>query len=57
MHCSACEKLIAMAAEDVQGAKVLSVSSKTGAVRVSATDDRTLAAIKKAIMAEGYGVH
>ena len=56
MHCASCEKVISMTLEDVPGAAVLSANSKTGAVRVSAKDEQTLAAIKKAIAAEGYKV-
>ncbi len=56
MHCASCEKVISMALEDVPGAKVISANSKTGVVKVSAADDKTLAAVKKAIAAEGYKV-
>ncbi len=45
-----------MAVEDVPGVKVLSVNSKTGITRISAPDDKALAAAKKAITAEGYKV-
>lgn len=56
MHCASCEKVIAMALEDVPGAKVLSASHKTGAVRLAVPDEKTLAAARKAIVAEGYKV-
>ncbi|MFH1095462.1 MAG: cation transporter [Candidatus Micrarchaeota archaeon] len=56
MHCASCENLIRMAAEDIPGAKVLSISHKGGEAKVAVPDRATYEALLKAIRAEGYKV-
>lgn len=56
MHCNSCEKVIGMAIEDVKGAKLISVNSKTGDLKVDTKDASTLDAVKAAIVKEGYKV-
>lgn len=56
MHCTSCEKMIAMAVGDVEGAKVVAISHKTGEATISCKDEKTLSSAKKAIETEGYKI-
>ena len=56
MHCSSCEKMVAMALEDVEGVKLLSISSNKGEAKLQVENDAALALAKKAIEAEGYKI-
>ncbi len=54
MHCASCEKILTMAVDEVEGAKMLKIDHKSGEAKVEAKDAETLAKVKKAIEAEGY---
>lgn len=56
MHCASCEKVLAMAVDDVAGAKMLKIDHKNGEAKVEVKDAATLAQVKKAIEAEGYKI-
>ncbi len=56
MHCTSCEKILAMAVNDVAGAKMVSINHKSGEAVVEVKDKAALGAVKKAVVAEGYKV-
>jgi copper chaperone CopZ len=56
MHCASCEKLLKMALEEVEGVKVKTISHSSGEAKVEMKDAGALAAVKKAVEAEGYQV-
>jgi hypothetical protein len=57
MQSDACETMLRLAAEEVPGAKLLSISHETGDAVISAPDGRALNAVIRAFEAEGYKVH
>jgi len=56
MHCASCEKLLRMALEEISGVQVKSISHASGEAKIEMKDDNALAAIKKAVEAEGYKI-
>ena len=55
MHCASCEKMVKMSIGEIDGAKLISISAKTGEAKVDA-DASLLPKIKAAIKEAGYKV-
>jgi len=56
MHCASCEKMVKMSVEEIEGAKLLFISSKTGEAKIDAKDGAALQKAKAAINEAGYKV-
>ncbi|MFH0927556.1 MAG: heavy metal-associated domain-containing protein [Candidatus Micrarchaeota archaeon] len=56
MHCASCEKMVKMSVEEIDGAKLISISSKTGEAKVELKDGSLLSKVKAAINGAGYQV-
>lgn len=56
MHCASCEKMVKMSLSEIEGAKLLEVSSKDGSAKVELNDVSLLPKIKSAIKEAGYKV-
>ena len=56
MHCRSCEMLLGDSIGEIRGVGKVVADSRNGTVRVSVSDESSLALVKKTIEREGYKV-